>query len=95
MVKNSKIGFNNCGGNKKAGLPSLTGYSGHLHRHVKTECYPNPKDPFVISSTNTLSGVARRISSGVNTNALNRMRIKCDAANGSKQSVVIKPYRSN
>ena len=92
MVNTAKIvnRTNNCGGNKKAGLPSLTGYSGHLHRHVKTECFPKPSDPFVISSTNTLSGVARRISSGVNTHALARMRIKCDAANG-KQSVVIKP----
>ena len=41
MVNTAKIvnRTNNCGGNKKAGLPSLTGYSGRLHRHVKTECH--------------------------------------------------------
>ena len=74
---------NNCGGNKKAGLPSLIGHQAPYRRWIKTNCYPDPTDPFVISSVNQLGGVGRvqsmmkQPADGVNRNKLRSMQSKC------------------
>jgi len=86
---------NNCGGNKKAGLPSLIGRQRQFADAIKTNCYPVPKAPFVISSANQIGGIGRGRSmmnqpaDGVNRNALKGMRSQCKNQIG--KNAVIKP----
>jgi len=86
---------NNCGGNKKAGLPSLVGRQRQFADAIKTNCYPGPNAPFVISSANQLGGIGRSRSmmsqpaDGVNRHKLVNMRSKCKNQFGTP--AVVKP----
>ena len=86
---------NNCGGNKKAGLPSLVGRQRQFADAIKTRCYPHPKAPFVISSANQIGGIGRGRSmmnqpaDGVNRHRLLNMRSQCK--NQFEKNAVIKP----
>ena len=86
---------NNCGGNKKAGLPSLIGRQRQFAAAIKTRCYPDPKAPFVISSANQLGGIGRvqsmmkQPADGVNRHRLLNMTSKCKNQFG--KNAVIKP----
>jgi len=84
-----------CGGNKKAGLPSLIGRQRQFADAIKTNCYPDPNAPFVISSVNQIGGIGRGRSmmlqpaDGVNRDVLNRMKSQCQKY--SVKSVVVRP----
>jgi len=75
---------NNCGGNKKAGLPSTLGHKPAIARAIASKCFPDPNAPFVISRTNQHGGIGRvqsmmsAPSDGINLAAIKRMQIKCN-----------------
>ena len=51
---------NNCGGNKKAGLPRTWGINGQPNYNaIKSRAVPSTTKPFVISQVNQLGGVGR------------------------------------
>lgn len=76
---------NNCGGNKKAGIPSTIGRPRWIADEIKSRAWPT--QPFVISKTNVLSGgvgrhqnMFRAPADGVNIAALNANKVKCEAS---------------
>lgn len=91
---------NNCGGNKKAGLPPLIGQSQPNRNHIKINAFPRNGQKFVISSVNQLGGIGRTSSmvrvpaDGVNKSALMRMRFNCNIACNNCGSVIKPVIRS-
>lgn len=74
---------NNCGGNKKAGLPSLVGQSQPNRNYIKINALPRRGQMFVVSSVNQLGGIGRWSSmvkapaDGVNKAAIMKMKKNC------------------
>ena len=74
----------NCGGNKKAGLPSTIGRGAQpLSNHIKTNTHPRSK-VFFVSSANQIGGIgnvqsmSKSPADGVNMATILRMRLKCN-----------------
>lgn len=80
---------NNCGGNKKPGIPSTVGKRRQLVDEIKTRATAMYNAPFIISTTNVLSGgvgkhqsMFRAPADGVNRSSLNMNMKLCKSACG-------------
>ena len=61
----ANINLKTCGGNSKAGLPSLVGLSPLADRAITGRSYPTPGSKFYISYANVLSGGVGRERAGL------------------------------
>jgi len=80
---------NNCGGNKKPGIPSTVGKRVALVHEIQSRATPLHNAPFIISTTNVLSGgvgkhqsMFRAPADGVNRMSLNMNMKLCKSTCG-------------
>ena len=61
----ANINLQTCGGNKKAGLPSLVGLRPNIDLARRYRSYPSPNSEFYVSYANVLSGGVGRERAGL------------------------------